>query len=495
MIPPGVHVFPVRHHSPRSSAALLSMLEAVQPEAVLIEGPADATSLIDVLVDAETRPPVAILGYRTDGTPASSVWPFASYSPEYVAARWGARRGARVEFIDIDVGTSLAAAATERAEADHPEKPSSEPERAPATEGETPSDVGRSPQPVSLYEACARARGFRSFEEFWEASFEAPHYEEAAFREALLAWADLVRAEGDRSFHRARDAVMARRVGEVVAAGTLAERVAVVVGAAHAAAFAAGDVEPAREKTLPAPVPSAVTLIPFSFPRLAAQLGYGAGNRAPQYYQRAHDAGCADQLATLAVLVEFTEHLRLRGFAASLADTIEAYRLAVMLARIRGKAGPGLDEVREAAVATMCRGEAAHVDGFLWPSVIGRSVGQVANRIGRNSLQEEFWKELEARRLPRTDSPESFALRLNNEIEVGTSVFLHRLRVAGIPYASFQGARGARASEAEAAGGAAALSRVREAWEAQWTPATDTALVEKIALGDSLEEVATRTLE
>src|SRR5215470_11580453 len=136
---------------------------------------------------------------------------------------------------------------------------------------------------------------------------------------------------------------------------------------------------------LPRQIDSAATLIPFSFPRLAEQLGYGAGNRAPQYYQRAHDAGCSFRRATLEVLVELSDHLRLRGFMASLADTIEAYRLACMLADLRGKQGPGLDEVREATIATMCRGDATHVDGFLWSTIVGRGVGKVASRIGKNS--------------------------------------------------------------------------------------------------------------
>ena len=36
---------------------------------------------------------------------------------------------------------------------------------------------------------------------------------------------------------------------------------------------------------------------------------------------------------------------------------------------------------------------------------------------------------------------------------------------------------------------------MREAWQAQWTPSTDVALVEKIVLGDSLEGVTTRVLQ
>src|SRR5262245_51493138 len=104
----GVHLFPVRHHSPRTGFVLERLLDQVQPELVLIEGPEDADGLVDAIVDPETRPPVAILGYRTDGTPASGLCPFAAYSPEYVALRWSRARGKTARFIDITTGQSLA---------------------------------------------------------------------------------------------------------------------------------------------------------------------------------------------------------------------------------------------------------------------------------------------------------------------------------------------------------------------------------------------------
>jgi hypothetical protein len=478
-----MHLFPVRHHSPRASGVLRAFLDVVQPEMVLVEGPVDATPLVDVLVDADTEPPVAVLGFRTDGTPGSAVWPFASYSPEYVAIHWARQHRTRTAFIDIPTGASIAAQDEEHAEI--------------GAQDEDDASSQGSPEP-GLNDRCVEKTGYRSFEEFWEASFEAPQHGADGFRAALLAYADLARLEDRGTFHRARDAFMLREIEMHLASGVSSEKVVVVLGAAHAAALAAGDVDRSLESTLPTPVQTSVTLIPYSFPRLARQLGYGAGNRAPHFYQRAHDAGCDYHRATLEALITFTEHLRLRGFAASLADTIEAYRLAVLLADIRGKAGPGLDEVREAAVATMCRGDATHIDSFLWSTVVGKNVGRVASRIGRNALQEEFWRELRERRLPATDAPESFALHLNNDVEVGTSAFLHRLRIAEIPYATFQGTRSVTAGSSkteEVAGGFAALSRARETWEAQWTPSTDVGLVERIVYGNSLQDVATRKLD
>ncbi|MBX3475098.1 MAG: hypothetical protein KF754_12000 [Planctomycetes bacterium] len=464
-------LFGVRHHSPRCSAVLEKWLDKVRPRAVLIEGPSDANHLIPFIVDRETRPPVAILGYRVDGTPSSSMWPFAAYSPEYVALRWAARNNLRAEFIDIPAGTVLA---------EHENRPT-------AAGGEPEADPSIA---TSIYDRCAQARGHRSFEEFWEASFEAPDYNPETFIATLDDWADLTRQQGDRTIHRARDAFMARRIAEVSAEVGL---VAAVLGAAHTAALSRGDLDPALEATLPKPLPCETTLIPYSFPRLSEQLGYGAGNRAPQYYQQAHDAGCDFKRATLEVLLNFTSQLRLRGFAASLADTIEAYRLALMLAQLRGKQAPGLDEVRDAATAVLCRGETRHIDDFLWPSVVGKNVGHVAGKLGKNSLQEEFWGEVRARRLPATDDLETFALKLNNETEIGSSIFLHRLRVADIPYANFVGT--ARKPGEIDAGGLSALTRVTEGWQAQWTPSTDVALVEKIVLGETLAIVCRRVLD
>ncbi|MCA9650818.1 MAG: hypothetical protein H6712_09460 [Myxococcales bacterium] len=485
-----VHVFGVRHHSPRSTAMLGALLERVRPQVVLVEGPLDAGPLIDVVVDAKTEPPIAILGYATEGEPRSALWPFAAYSPEYRALRWAAEHGAQARFIDVPVGVSLARDAIEEHGPDEARE-----DDEPGAEADAPRALDHDP-----HQRAAEARGLRSFEELWEACFEAPNYTPEQFREAMLAHAALTREAHPVPWHQARDVFMAARIEDVIAEGVEPERIVAVVGAAHAVAFVTGDLDPARLALLPEPRPSAVTVIPFSYPRLAAQLGYGAGNRAPQYYQLAHEAGCDFRHATLRALLGFGDELRSRGFAASMADTIEAYRLACALAELRDKAHPGLDELREACIATMCRGDAQPVDAFLWKGVLGHRVGKVAERIGKNSLQEEFWREVNARDLPREDQATEIALQLREPVAIQTSVFLHRLRVAGVPYATFQGSYSSSAmrtrgnQDASEAGDLSALQRMREAWEAQWTPSTDVALVERIALGNTLEQITSHVL-
>src|SRR5688572_23653237 len=124
-----VHLFPVRHHSPRAARCLRAWLETVQPQLILVEGPSDAESLIPVITDPESQPPIAILAYSTDGQPQSCMWPFVRYSPEYEALRWAREHGVKARFVDLPSGVALGSARqagkseTETEGADTPREP------------------------------------------------------------------------------------------------------------------------------------------------------------------------------------------------------------------------------------------------------------------------------------------------------------------------------------------------------------------------------------
>jgi hypothetical protein len=167
-----VLLLPVRHHSPRAAAFVAAELARVRPRVVLVEGPSDASELCGVLADAETRPPVAILGYRTDGITQSALWPFADYSPELVAIRWAAAHGAEVRFIDLPVGVALA---TMRARPGL-EVHEGEGESFDGGSDERSSESGESGESADSGERIAdpdpdfAARvGMRSFDEAWDA--------------------------------------------------------------------------------------------------------------------------------------------------------------------------------------------------------------------------------------------------------------------------------------------------------------------------------------
>ena len=103
--------------SPSELEWVLQRVRTLRPDAVLIEGPRDATSLIPLLTHRQTRMPVAIYttyiehGPEVAGQPASgqhkdllrhaAYYPLCDYSPELAAIRAAAELGARTRFIDL----------------------------------------------------------------------------------------------------------------------------------------------------------------------------------------------------------------------------------------------------------------------------------------------------------------------------------------------------------------------------------------------------------
>jgi len=464
-----VRVFPVRHHSPSASRCLVALLEKDPPKAILVEGPSDAESLIPVLVDEETEPPIAILAYVAGGEGRVALYPLVNYSPEYTALREGARLGIRTGFFDVPSGIALALDSAERERA-----------KEAAEQGQQPESMNAEEDVLVQIPA---ATGFSSFEEFWESSFEMPATTPEEYSRMSLAYGQLVRAleegrlQDPNHRHRVRERFMRGRVRALLAEGLRPEEILLVTGAAHAAAFVADDFLDGDAG--PSPVATELTIVPYSYGRMSEQLGYGAGNRAPLFYEKVYERRGDFGRTALETLIGIAEQLRLRGHPASLSDVIDAYRLGNILARMRGKVGPGLEEIRDAAVACMLQGRSAVLEEAWRWRIIGASVGKVSARIGKTSLQEEFRREVAARRIPATDEKTDFWLHLTSPMEVGTSIFLHRLRAAEIPFAQLQ-------SEGQ---GAAILSRVREKWSTQWTPATEVSLVEKIVHGQTIAQV------
>ena len=83
-----VAVLGIRHHGPGSARSVVTELDRLQPEAVLIEGPADAADVLPLAADPDMVPPVALLAYAPDAPRVSAFWPYAVFSPEWQALAW-----------------------------------------------------------------------------------------------------------------------------------------------------------------------------------------------------------------------------------------------------------------------------------------------------------------------------------------------------------------------------------------------------------------------
>jgi hypothetical protein len=498
-------ICPIRHHSPAAALQVEHLIRERRPRAVLVEGPADATALIPLILDPATVPPVAVYAYRPGDAARAAYYPLCQYSPEYAALRAGEAVGARLAFCDLPAAVTL----------DWPDDAPRPDELA------APASADPDPEPADYARfaaALADAAGFEEFEAFWEAAFE----QEAGARApehylALLAdFGDKARALGDPS-RDGRDArreqYMAASARALVADGIAVDDIAVICGAAHAAAIQATFVEEPGGDQVARPLvaanggaelvsaviagggePAELALIPFSFPRLSEQLGYGAGNRAPWYYQQVWEHGGDYAMATRRALLAVAAHLRRQGHFASLAQCIDAHNLAATLAGVRGKRAPGVDELTDAAVACFGQGQPAIVAAALQQVLIGDAIGRVTTRVSRTPLQAEFYGTAQRLGLPVLDAPRQVLVHLPVAVEAEQSIFLHRLTVAGVPFAQeLEGGLGGGGRPARG-GPLEQLGRVREKWELQWTPATDARLVERTAWGSTLVEVDQRLL-
>ena len=84
-------VLGIRHHGPGSARSLLGALTELDPDLVLIEGPADASELLAHIADTGTEPPVALLAYQAADPGRCVFFPFARFQPRMAGRRLGAR--------------------------------------------------------------------------------------------------------------------------------------------------------------------------------------------------------------------------------------------------------------------------------------------------------------------------------------------------------------------------------------------------------------------
>jgi hypothetical protein len=468
-------IIPIRHHSPISARAVRQIIFDRRPRLVLIEGPADASELIPLLADPSTIPPIAIYGYRQGAEGRAVFYPFCAYSPELVALQTGLAVGAKVRFCDVPTGVAL----------DWEDRPGAP---APAEADNPPLDY------AAFASRLSDAAGMSSFEELWEACFEQEAREPAELVALTADFGEKARQLGD-PIHEERDALRERLMASAVRdSGLPTEGIVLVCGAAHAAPIRS--LLRANEPSPPiaASAPAEISLIPFSYPRLSEQSGYGAGNRAPAFYQSVWEHDNDYAASTRRALVLLAWRLRARGRAASLAQCIDGANLAASLARLRGKVAPGVDELLDVAPACFGEGSPLAVLDALREVLIGEAVGRVSQKVGKTPLQLEFYATANRLGVPVVDAPRQILVHLTSPREARQSIFFHRLAIADVPFAR-ELESGVNARRATPRGDSLEqLARVREKWEIQWSPATDGALVERTAWGNTLAEVVGRLL-
>ncbi|MCL2546376.1 MAG: DUF5682 family protein [Oscillospiraceae bacterium] len=448
-----MQIFGIRHLSPASAFHLSRLLDAVQPQIVLIEGPDDATAHLDTLTHCETRAPVALMAYTIDPPIRSILMPYADYSPELIAIRWAHANGVTAQYIDLPSSIFCALHGKQ-------------------------SDNDRT-DPNAIYHDIARRNGYDNYNAYWEAVFEhCASSEDYAL--AISEFAETLRKiQPPNAINLVREAYMRRQIAAARQSGIPDNKIVVVCGAYHAPALYNGDGMTDQELSQLPALETALTAMPYAYSRLSTQSGYGAGNESPHYFQllwQALQNNTLTQLPTI-FLTQVTRQLRNQGNIRSTAEIIDTVQLARRLADLRNAEQPTLQDLRAAAVTCLGQGELSVISEAMHHAEIGTAMGQLPVNTARTALQNDFAHQLRQLKLGKfhADAARTLTLDLRKPLDLRRSFFLHRLYTLGVSFAAPKPNHQHHATW-------------KETFTLQWSPDIEVELVETSLLSASIEQ-------
>jgi hypothetical protein len=516
-----VRLFGIRHHGPGCARSLLRALEAMQPDCLLIEGPPDGESVLPFVLESGMCPPVALLVYAPDDSRRAVFYPFAEFSPEWQALRYGLGQSLPVRFMDLPIAHQFGldkafedeCRAKEEALRDaegRTKTDAAEGTEAPASGAQVPENTatntlapeqpeggdtgdtdgnagGEASAQEDVYgdplDWLGRAAGYGDGEAWWN------HMVEEridglelfdAIREAMTALrAEAPRRErGERETRREalREAYMRKTLRQAKKEGF--QRIAVICGAWHVPALEAET--PAKQdndllKGLPK-MKVAATWTPWTYANLSSRSGYGAGMTSPAWYEHLWRSGKGDR--AIGWLTHAARLFREQDMDCSSAHIIEASRLATSLAALRERPRPGLPELYEALQTTVCMGDPAPLRLIERQLIVGDKLGTIPETTPTVPLQRDLEQQQKSLRLKPEAARKVLDLDLRQANDLARSHLLHRLRLLEIGWATPGGSRNAKGT-------------FHELWEMQWAPELSIAVIAASRWGNTIFEAAT----
>ncbi|MDE6520724.1 MAG: hypothetical protein K2K91_09785 [Ruminococcus sp.] len=456
--------FGVRHLSPACGFYVGQFLDKVNPDVVLIEGASDLSGLILPLCSAQATMPVAILAYTVTPPVRTVMYPFAEFSPEYRAMLWAYSHDVPVKFCDLP-STCILCEDDEDEQADGKSK------------GE------------SVYRRLESITGLDN-DTLWEYNFEhCQNYDD--FISAVEEYGRSLREFSENDAHNElREAFMRKVIHENEQEF---QKVAVITGAFHTHGLKNKSFTKDDEKLTKKlkSVETKSTLMPYSYYRLSSRGGYGAGTKAPAYYEilwKNRIKGTLEDAKT-EYLSKIASYQRKNGFSASSAEVIESVRLAETLCAMRDGNMPSLADLRDSAITCMGHGSFGEISLACADTEIGTKIGSLPDGTVCTSVQEDFMHQLKELKLDRFRKAKGEELELDLRenlrvkseksafLDLNRSSFLHRLTVCGIDFAEKTFRQQTNATWAEK-------------WVISWSPEVEIQIVEASLNGDTVESVA-----
>lgn len=458
----------IRHHGPGSAASIVSALEEIKPDVILIEGPEEADSLLKWAGNKDMKPPIAMMTYTEKDLKNAVYFPFATFSPEWQAIQFGVERNIPVRFIDLPQRHQL-----------HD------------MHEDTSTALDRQ-DPIKL---LAQAAGFEDSEAWWEFAVEQRLGDLSLFKsiaEAMIEVRSVLEGEnpdGASLLEQRREAWMRRQLRKALS--LFSGNIAVICGAWHVPALFTRPTIKSDDALLKGmkKVSVSSTWIPWTYQRLSFSSGYGAGVTSPAWYDMIFESRNLDSTERQLHLSScffsmISAYLRNKGHETSAARVIDAVQLCQMLSLIRDQPIASIKELQDAALSTLFKGDVALLGTTLHDCMIGDVLGSVSNDIPQSPLQRDFHKKCKSYRLVRDNPSFKLKLDLRKSNDLIRSEFLHQLALLDVSWAQ-KGQFNKNQS-----------GTFQENWDVSWSPEIELELIDAGYYGSTvLNAVANKIQE
>ncbi|MFV0540535.1 MAG: DUF5682 family protein [Aestuariibaculum sp.] len=466
-----VHILGIRHHGVGSATYVRQRLQQLKPDMVLVEGAPEITEVISVIGHKELVPPAAIMLYNENNAKQSTFYPFAEYSPEWVAIAYANQTKTPVRAIDLPARISFAISKAEngnKKDTDSQDK---------ALEEANILEYHRDP-----LDYLAQIAGFESGEAWWDYQFETHRNNtstEEQFEAVTLAMQSLREQNIPTSLDKEnvwREAYMRYLIRH--AQNEMYSNIVVVCGAWHAPALMDLKAHEKEDnkilKSLPkSKVKVALSWIPWTNSRLSRFSGYGAGITNPGWYEHLWQNS---ENSELQWLTRAAEKFRNEHIDVSTAHVLETYKLSFSLAQLRNHSVVTYKDLDDAIKTVMCDGEHVLYQLIHKQLTVNEKIGSIPSDLPKVPLQQDFDNTVKTLRLKLSAMPKVMDLDLRKPLDLKRSIFFHQLEILSITWITKQVVR--------------TKGTFKESWELIWNPEMQIQLIDKAHYGNSVEMAA-----
>jgi hypothetical protein len=243
---------------------------------------------------------------------------------------------------------------------------------------------------------------------------------------------------------------------------------------------------------------SSTNLIPFSFKRLSSLTGYSSGNRSPEFYdkvwkkirqKRIKSQGCFRD-TVLEYSLNIIRKSREKGDLFSSSDSIAVFQSALMLASLRYRPEPNVEDLQDALILCCIKGNPDKENIFFKNRIINEVVGHRLGRVPPSYKQLGLLQDLKQRLglfdIELTDETQSFHIDLHDSREQELSKLFWQIDIIDLGVVKLQ--EGAGRIDID-------VDIYHEIWLLQWSPTLSLKLIDKSSLGSTVEETAITILK